>query len=367
MKTMVIIDDELWTREVIKKLVSWSALGLKLVGEATDGETGFELIKKVHPDIVITDVRMPRLNGIALVKKLRREGFNRPVIMISGYDDYAYVREALKLGVTDYLLKPIRQEELNEQLQRCLTQSNDELKATISTTLNADLFADMWWHTSYDAIEKKLTTALIVGNRSMVKEQFEYLLKMLTSDQSNYPSSDVLIGVYYALLFTLQKYIQSVDLSQEEVFLDQNVSFVFSNDTTPDDILQFLCNLYMAVIEHIKQIHSKKTRLDIDAVCRFLDENDLKNITLQRVADLFHVSKEYLSKAFKENRNISFTQYVTSLKMKKAYTLITEYNVPLMDIGAMVGYRNQSHFYKTFRKYFGKTPGDVQRLKKDND
>lgn len=361
---MVIIDDELWTREVIKKLVSWSTLGLKLVGEATDGETGFELIKKVHPDIVITDVRMPRLNGISLVKKLRREGFDRPVIMISGYDDYAYVREALKLGVTDYLLKPIRQEELNEQLQRCLAQRHEEPKTPISTTLNADLFADKWWHTTYDAIEKNLTTALLVGNPSKVKEQFEHLVQTLTFNSEDCPSSEVLIGMYYALLITLQKYIQSVDLAQEDAFSGQNISFVFSSDTTPDDMIRYLCNLYVAVMEQKKRTDLSKTRLDIDAVCQFLDEVDLKKVTLQRVADVFHVTKEYLSKTFKAARNESFTHYVTSLKMKKAYALITEYNAPLKDIGVMVGYKNQSHFYKAFKKYYGKTPGDVQKIKK---
>jgi two-component system response regulator YesN len=364
MKTMVIIDDELWTREVIKKLVSWSTLGLKLVGEATDGETGFELIKKVHPDIVITDVRMPRLNGISLVKKLRREGFDHPVIMISGYDDYVYVREALKLGVTDYLLKPIRQEELNEQIQRCLTQRQDVPKAPLFTTLKADLFADKWWQTTYNNVEKKLTTALLVGDYSLVKEHFNHILETLSSDSENRPSSEVLIGVYYALLITLQKYIQSVDLSQEDAFLDQNVSFVFGSDTTPNDILRYMCDLYIAVMEQKKRVHLKKTRLNIDAVCRFLDENDLRSVTLQRVADVFHVSKEYLSKSFKADRKVSFTHYITSLKMKKAYKLITEYNVPLKDIAPMVGYKNQSHFYKTFKKYYGKTPGDIQKIKK---
>ena len=111
-RKVVIIDDEPWTRGVIIKLAQWDRLGLKVVGEAADGETGLELIRKVLPDIVITDVRMPRIGGIELVQKLRSEGFQIPILIISGYDDFAYVRSALKLGVTDYLLKPIKAQEL---------------------------------------------------------------------------------------------------------------------------------------------------------------------------------------------------------------------------------------------------------------
>ena len=70
---VVIIDDEPWTRGVILKLGQWNQLGLEVVGEAADGETGLELIYKVLPDIIITDVRMPRIGGLELVQKLREQ------------------------------------------------------------------------------------------------------------------------------------------------------------------------------------------------------------------------------------------------------------------------------------------------------
>jgi len=71
---VVIIDDEKWTREVIKGLGNWEKLGLEVVGEASDGEFGFEIIKRTNPDIVISDVCMPRLNGLQLIEKIKDSG-----------------------------------------------------------------------------------------------------------------------------------------------------------------------------------------------------------------------------------------------------------------------------------------------------
>ena len=100
----VIIDDETWTRTVIKSLGEWEKYGIKIVGEASDGDYGLELIRQMSPDIILTDVCMPHLNGLELIERLRNENNGAQVIFISGYDDYSYIRSALKLDAIDYLL-----------------------------------------------------------------------------------------------------------------------------------------------------------------------------------------------------------------------------------------------------------------------
>lgn len=116
---VVIVDDEPCTRGVILKLGHWDDLDMEVVGEAADGEIALELITRLLPDVVITDVRMPRLDGLELAQRLRKQGWQKPILVVSGYDDYSYVRSALKSGVTDYILKPVKSQELNQQLQRC--------------------------------------------------------------------------------------------------------------------------------------------------------------------------------------------------------------------------------------------------------
>lgn len=216
-RKVVIIDDEPWTRGVIIKLAQWDRLGLKVVGEAADGETGLELIRKVLPDIVITDVRMPRIGGIELVQKLRSEGFQIPILIISGYDDFAYVRSALKLGVTDYLLKPIKAQELNQQLQRCIEILNQEEIVRPKAVMEAGFFADGWEREYYD-IRSKLETALKVGNYEIVRQQMAQLYNVASKHEGEQPPTAVMIGIYYAMLFALQKHIDSVGANREDVF-----------------------------------------------------------------------------------------------------------------------------------------------------
>ena len=365
-RKVVIIDDEPWTRGVIMKLGQWNRFGLEVVGEAADGETGLELIHKVLPDIVITDVRMPRIGGIELVQKLREEDFQIPILIVSGYDDFTYVRSALKLGVTDYILKPIKAQELYQQLQRCVEILDKENIVKPKSVMQAGFFAD-GWEDIYADIRKKLEAAVYVGNCTIIEQQFTQLQRAICEHEGEKPSITVMIGIYYAMLYPLQKYIDMIGVKREEAFGTKEPVFVFSRDNTAEQLTAFIRELYVGVVRYVEKQQQQRVRLDIDAVCRYIQENYTQGITLEQTADVFHVSKEYLSKAFKACRNEGFAEHITSLRMKRAHELITEFDAPLKEVGAMVGYYDLAHFYKTFKKYYGKTPGEVRDgLKIDN-
>ncbi|MGN1025912.1 MAG: response regulator [Faecousia sp.] len=365
LRKVVIIDDEPWTRGVIIKLAQWERLGLEVVGEAADGETGLELIRKVLPDIVITDVRMPRISGIELVQTLRGEGFQIPILIISGYDDFSYVRSALKLGVTDYLLKPIKAQELNQQLQRCTEILDREEIPKPQFVMEVGFFAD-GWEDCFSDIRRKLEAALRAGNCDIIRRQFDCLYEAVCRHEGEQPPMAVMIGIYYSVLFQLQRYVESLGANRDQVFGTKAPSFVFSHDNTLRQMIDFISDLYLNAVRQIEK-QQQRTRLDIDAVCGYIQENYTQGVTLEQTADVFHVTKEYLSKAFKAYQNEGFSEYVTALRMKRAYALITEYEVPLKEVGAMVGYFDLAHFYKTFKKFFGKTPGEVREsLKNDN-
>lgn len=106
MISIVIVEDETYIRKGMVVTTPWSELGCKIIGEAGDGQEGYDLIKRLQPDIVITDVDMPVMDGIEMLRNL--EGFSQAEnIIISGYNDFTYAQQAIKLGVRDYLLKPI--------------------------------------------------------------------------------------------------------------------------------------------------------------------------------------------------------------------------------------------------------------------
>ena len=109
-------EDEIVVRENIKKMVPWEQYGFELVGEASDGEMALPLIKKLKPDLLITDIKMPFMDGLTLCKVVKKELPDIKIVILSGYDDFNYAKEAIGIGVEDYLLKPITKNAFLERL-----------------------------------------------------------------------------------------------------------------------------------------------------------------------------------------------------------------------------------------------------------
>lgn len=127
MLKVLIADDEIKVSKLILHLVHWEELGMEVIGTVNDGVEAFELILEKQPDIVITDIRMPGMDGIELVEKVTKEMESSKkvfFVIISGYSQFEYAQQAVKLGVEDYLLKPIKKKELEAVLHKILGKYN---------------------------------------------------------------------------------------------------------------------------------------------------------------------------------------------------------------------------------------------------
>lgn len=111
-------DDEMWILLSLKNLIDWQEEGFFICGEATDGIKAWERIRNLQPDLIFSDIRMPGMDGIELVKKVREEGIQAEIIIISGYSEFQYAKAAIQYGCSDYLLKPIDEEELLDCIRR---------------------------------------------------------------------------------------------------------------------------------------------------------------------------------------------------------------------------------------------------------
>lgn len=131
MINVVIIDDEYLVRESIKKSLDWSSLGMQIAGEAKDGRQALELILSRNPDIVIVDINIPFINGIELSKKVRESNPAIKIIIVTGYGEFEYAREAIEAGVLKYLLKPIDSKELVQVLVKAQKEIDEEKKTKL--------------------------------------------------------------------------------------------------------------------------------------------------------------------------------------------------------------------------------------------
>ena len=116
MYRVVLIDDERLIVEGLSRVVKWADYGCEVAATAEDAATGAETIRKIQPDILFTDIRMPGQDGLTMLAGLRSEFPDMQVTVLTGYRDFSYAQEAIRLGVTRFLLKPSKMDEINEAL-----------------------------------------------------------------------------------------------------------------------------------------------------------------------------------------------------------------------------------------------------------
>ncbi|WP_160724441.1 response regulator transcription factor [Bacillus sp. USDA818B3_A] len=142
MHKVILVDDENYFRKGLRSLIDWKACGFEVAGEAANGEDALVMIDEVNPELVITDIRMPVLDGLELIKQVmqKEERYHPKFIIISGHSDFKYAQQAVRYGVHDFILKPIDQEEIEETLrslantiteQKLVLEQNIEIKKAV--------------------------------------------------------------------------------------------------------------------------------------------------------------------------------------------------------------------------------------------
>ena len=128
MYSILLADDEEEVRKGIIRKIDWENLGFQVVGDAENGEEALEKIEQLKPDVVMTDIRMPYMDGLTLSKRIRQKYPSTKILIFSGYDDFEYAQQAIKLNVTEYILKPVNVEELTEILNRVRDNLDEEIE-----------------------------------------------------------------------------------------------------------------------------------------------------------------------------------------------------------------------------------------------
>ncbi len=175
MLRVILVEDEQITRQGIKTLIPWEKLHCRLIGEASDGHEAIELINKLGADIVITDIKMPRMNGLELAEKLAITHPKCRVIILTGYAEFEYARQAIKSRVVDFLLKPVGEEELIEILKSTVSHIEEEVQSQEKITKNINevkckIFEDIM----YGRIDLKKLYKKIEELRLNLSEDREY-------------------------------------------------------------------------------------------------------------------------------------------------------------------------------------------------
>ena len=314
MLKIFLAEDEVIVRDTIKRMIPWENLGIELVGEAADGEMALPLLLRQKPDLLITDIKMPFMDGLTLAKVAKKEIPGLKVVILSGYDDFNYAKQAINIGVEDYLLKPITKNALIERLT--------EIRSRYEHEKTQKEYYEKF-HREMQAYEKNSSRdffeALVSGSMDMME----------IYRRSEKLGLDIVAEAYNVLIFTMNCEEdfsgQREGYSEWEAESLELLEEFFSENTSA---MLFRCNIfsYGVLIKGQKETIEENTRSCVSEIQRILDRKEQKRQWFvaagEPVERLSQIQKSYYSasRAFSQrylyDENILYYDEMASMEKK---------------------------------------------------
>lgn len=233
MYKVLIVDDEIRICKLIRRVINWEEMGFEIIDEANDGLTALEKIEAHQPDLVLTDIRMPGIDGIGLIKAARQSGLKAEFVIISGYSDFEYARSAIDYDAIGYLLKPIDEDKLKEMLNkvkdRLMSASNmkEKLQTSNKRMLEQDmlgLIRGTHGHITMEDLNANYNTNFTEGFYCTILLKQDLVMKSIS--ESNYQdefSKDVFkLKVAYGKYFHEMVFLKDQSKSQLILVVNMN-------------------------------------------------------------------------------------------------------------------------------------------------
>ena len=314
MLKIFLAEDEVIVRETLKRMIPWEDLGFELVGEAADGEMALPLLLRQKPDLLITDIKMPFMDGLTLAKVAKKEIPGLKVVILSGYDDFNYAKQAINIGVEDYLLKPITKNALIERLT--------EIRSRYEHEKTQKEYYEKF-HREMQAYEKNSSRdffeALVSGSMDMME----------IYRRSEKLGLDIVAEAYNVLIFTMNCEEdfsgQREGYSEWEAESLELLEEFFSENTSA---MLFRCNIfsYGVLIKGQKETIEENTRSCVSEIQRIFDRKEQKRQWFvaagEPVERLSQIQKSYYSasRAFSQrylyDENILYYDEMASMEKK---------------------------------------------------
>ena len=166
MYSIILVDDESRVRDSMKDQIPWEDYGFSIIGEAENGLEALDIIEEKSPDVVITDIKMPYLDGLELIKRIRKSMPTTTIIILSGHDEFSYAQSAIKLNVTEYVLKPVSKKDMIELLSKLKQTLDNEIALRTDKQRLAQLYNNL-----IPAMIERIINEVYFGNFNDVVDQ----------------------------------------------------------------------------------------------------------------------------------------------------------------------------------------------------
>nr|WP_247600559.1 response regulator [Priestia flexa] len=375
----MIVDDEKNVRKVLRQLGEWESVGINEVLEATNGIEALKIIEKEIPDLIFTDIKMPKMGGLQLIERLNQQSYTGKVILVTGYDDYTFMRKAIQLNSFDYLLKPIDPEAFQQVLTKAVDsfkteqEGNEELLAEAKKLHHSQRMTSLCLNEGTD-------TAFL---HSIIPQAEEIDFTLLYFYQGHQPDpcinklSNELQARNIGATFTFQGeenlYIILTAKNQwiyVEQWISENISIPirlvqdsFSSFTQiPEVFHRLLTALNSNRYRAIRQVDELEALKRMQEIVAYVEDYYMEDISLEKLSKMFFLTREHISRKFKKETGMTLSKYVTNLRIRQAKQWLLETDETIYSISLMLGYQDEKYFSKLFKKVVGLTPFEYRTL-----
>jgi len=409
MINILIADDSAAEREYILFLIKKNQYEV-VYSTAANGEEALEQMRHGTFDLLITDIKMPFMDGIELTKEALSLNPALEIIIISGYSDFTYAKSAISLGVNEYLLKPIDPEEFQRVMDKLIrTVAASRLEAELSSLKNQytknhilmQLFSGKEGGPGSSGPNEKLVEHVISPYCTLIVIEFKSQYSSIDILSLEAVLSPLLTGyLYHCINLTPAQSVLLLEVQNPEALPDHNATEMLCNDllnlitgTYPIPcVLAFDCRIerrqlqkaYVALEELLENsfltpeaavffpgIHTdlkskdlseasipapELARSKLKIVKQYIYDNYGSDLSIEVLAGQVYIHPNYLSRIFKRDTGCNLNKFIKAYRMEKAKEMLETTQKKVSAIGSAVGYQNSSYFCQTFSDYFGISP-----------
>lgn len=368
MYRVFIADDEPSVLEGLRIMIPWNEFDLELCGEATNGQEALSKITKLRPHLVITDIRMPLKSGLELINEVRKLGTVTEYVILSGYSEFAYAREAIRHQVSYYLLKPLDRDEITT----VLTNIRNKLDTVFLTNYgfsqaDIDTFkmnrnrltkesedsdsaenGGEWRKFLFDDFDEELIKAIRLMNYQDAKKLIDGMFDTFVSMKVSLVNASVMVNscVYHILRIAFERNIKLNTVLPPEP----------STGWSFDGLKRYLTDILSQTINLMLEDRKRTSRSYLYEVKEYIEKNFDKELSVSYLAEIVFMEAGYLGDAFSKQFGCSINEYQHRLRIERAIDLIKSTDMKLSEISTAVGYNNYNNFFSHFERITHKKP-----------
>lgn len=344
---IMLVDDDIHVLNGLQKLLNIAAVQGNIIAAVHNGAQALEKIRTDCPDVIISDIKMPVMDGLQLAKTLREKYPAVRMILLSSFGDFEYAQQAIRYGVSDYILKPITMEKIGkiEQALLRINCSKERRNQNLKFIFNKDMAVE----TLLNAVKQHDRPAV---ERFFFGESCTDLMEQETAAAA---------GLFF--INTLYSFLEecmngsgaALNTEKKE---KQNQFLILKK---PDNQRQFLTDLYCDAADKLAHWQFSVPKDIIRDVKKLIEkEYRSANFNISYIADTLHISVSYLSMLFMQKTGSHLSEYITSLRLNYAKQLLQDTSVPVLSVAQQSGYQDAKYFARVFRKYENMSPSEYR-------